>query len=106
MPQSDDTPLVLVVDDDDVFRNRLRHAFTQRNWEAEAAPNGAEAIKVARERSPDLVVVDLRMPGIGGLEVVEELRDIDSSMAIIMLTGYGSIPTAISAMKRDRKSVV
>ena len=100
MSQSEDAPLVLVVDDDDVFRNRLRRAFSHRNWEAEAAPNGAEALKFARERSPDLVVVDLRMPGMGGLELVEELRRIDSSMRIIMLTGYGSIPTAISAVKR------
>ena len=58
------------------------------------------AQRYARERSPDLVLVDLRMPGMGGLEVVEELREIDASMTIIMLTGYGSIPTAISAMKR------
>jgi two-component system response regulator RegA len=100
MSQSEDTPLVLVVDDDDVFRNRLRRAFAQRSWEAEAAPNGDEALKFARERSPDLVVVDLRMPGMGGLDLVEGLRVIDSSMTIIMLTGYGSIPTAISAVKR------
>ncbi|MBV8820540.1 MAG: response regulator [Acidobacteriaceae bacterium] len=100
MPQSDDAPLVLVVDDDEVFRKRLRRAFEERNWDADAAASGAEALKFARERSPDLVVVDLRMPGMGGLDVVEELRRIDSSMAIIMLTGYGSIPTAISAVKR------
>src|SRR6202008_1795275 len=59
-----------------------------------------EALTFAGERSPDLVLVDLRMPGMGGLEVVQELRAIDSSMTIIVLTGYGSIPTAISAMKR------
>src|SRR5215831_6850760 len=100
MSQSEDAPLVLVVDDDDVFRNRLRRAFAQRSWEAEAAPNGEEALKFARERSPDLVVVDLRMPGMGGLDLVDELRRIDSSMRIIMLTGYGSIPTAIAAVKR------
>jgi two-component system response regulator RegA len=100
MSQSDDAPLVLVVDDDDVFRNRLRRAFAQRSWDAEAAPNGAEALKFAQERSPDLVVVDLRMPGMGGLDLVEELRRTDSTMRIIMLTGYGSIPTAIAAVKR------
>ena len=63
-------------------------------------PDGEEALKFARERSPDLVLVDLRMAGMGGLDVVEELRAIDSSMTIIVLTGYGSIPTAISAIKR------
>jgi len=100
MPQSEDAPLVLVVDDDDVFRSRLRRALAQRDWDAEAVSSGEEALKFARERSPDLVVVDLRMPGMSGLDLVEELRVIDSSMTIIMLTGYGSIPTAIAAVKR------
>jgi two-component system response regulator RegA len=100
MPQSEDIPLALVVDDDEVFRNRLCRALTQRNWEAESVPDGEKALKIARDRSPDLVLVDLRMPGKGGLDVVQELRAIDSSMTIIVLTGYGSIPTAISAMKR------
>jgi two-component system, response regulator RegA len=101
MPQpSEDLPLALVVDDDEVFRNRLCRALTLRKWEAEAVPDGQEALKVARDRSPDLVLVDLRMPGRGGLDVVPELRALDSSMTIIVLTGYGSIPTAISAMKK------
>lgn len=100
MLQSEDIPLALVVDDDEVFRNRLCRALAQRNWEAEPVPDGENALNFARERSPDLVLVDLRMPGKGGLDVVQELRAIDSSMTIIVLTGYGSIPTAISAMKR------
>ncbi|MGP0075852.1 MAG: response regulator transcription factor [Bryobacteraceae bacterium] len=101
MPQpSEDLPLALVVDDDEVFRNRLCRALAQRKWEAETAPDGEEALRLARDRSPDLVLVDLRMPGKSGLDVVPELRAIDSSMTIIVLTGYGSIPTAISAMKK------
>ena len=100
MPPSEDLPLALVVDDDEVFRNRLCRALAQRNWEAEGVPDGEAALRFARDRSPDLVLVDLRMPGKGGLDVVHELRAIDSSMTIIVLTGYGSIPTAISAMKR------
>jgi two-component system, response regulator RegA len=100
MPQTEERPLLLVVDDDEVFRNRLCRAFEKRNWEAGAVPNGKDALTFAGERSPDLVLVDLRMPGMGGLEVVQELRAVDSSMTIIVLTGYGSIPTAISAMKR------
>jgi two-component system response regulator RegA len=100
MNPSEELPLALVVDDDEVFRNRLCRALTLRNWEAEAAPDGEAALKFARDRSPDLVLLDLRMPGKSGLEVVPELRAIDSSMTIIVLTGYGSIPTAISAMKK------
>jgi two-component system, response regulator RegA len=100
MSPSEAKPLVLVVDDDEAFRNRLCRAFAQRDWEADSVSNGADALTFARDRSPDLVLVDLRMPGMGGLEVIQELRAIDSSMTIIMLTGYGSIPTAISATKR------
>lgn len=100
MGHSDEKPLALVVDDDEVFRNRLRRALAQRSWEADAVSNGAEAVTFARERSPDLVLIDLRMPGMSGLDVISELRALDSSMTIIVLTGYGSIPTAISAMKR------
>jgi two-component system response regulator RegA len=96
----EDFPLVLVVDDDDVFRNRLCRAFSERSWTADSVSNGNDALKFARDRSPDLVLVDLRMPGMGGLDLVQELRAVDSSMRIVMLTGYGSIPTAISAMKR------
>jgi two-component system, response regulator RegA len=100
MPSFEDLPLALVVDDDEVFRLRLCRALAERNWAAEAAADGEAALKFARDRSPDLVLVDLRMPGMGGLDVVQELRAIDSSTTIIVLTGYGSIPTAISALKR------
>ena len=100
MPPSEELPLALVVDDDEVFRNRLCRALAERKWEAEAVPGCEEALQFARERSPDLVLVDLRMPGRSGLDAVQGLRAIDSSITIIVLTGYGSIPTAISAMKK------
>ena len=100
MLPSEEVPLALVVDDDDIFRNRLCSALATRSWEVEGAANGEAALKVARDRSPDLVLVDLRMPGMGGIEIVEELREIDSSMTIIVLTGYGSIPTTIAALKK------
>ena len=99
MSPSDEKPLALIVDDDEVFRLRLCRAFTKRNWAADTAPDGDSALACARERSPDLVLVDLRMPGKGGLDILQELRAIDTSMIVIVLTGYGSIPTAISAMK-------
>ncbi|MGC9198211.1 MAG: response regulator transcription factor [Acidobacteriaceae bacterium] len=100
MLQSEGSSLALVVDDDEVFRKRLCRALVERKWEASGVASGEEAICFAQESSPDLVLVDLRMPGMGGLDTVQRLRALDSSMAIIVLTGYGSIPTAISAMKR------
>jgi two-component system, response regulator RegA len=98
--ESRETRRVLVVDDDEVFRNRLCRALLERKWEVNAAANGNEAIGIAPDCHPDLVLVDLRMPGMGGIDLVEKLRELNSSMIIIVLTGYGSIPTTISAMKK------
>lgn len=92
-------PAVLVVDDDEVFRNRLCRALASRGWQAEAAADGVAALRLAETLSPDLAVVDLRLPGTGGLEIVRELRCLDETICIIMLTGYGSIATALSAVK-------
>jgi two-component system response regulator RegA len=95
----DNEPVALVVDDDEVFRNRLCRALAGRGWRAEAAANGATAVRLAEALSPDLAVVDLKLPGIGGLEIVRALRGLDGTTCIIMLTGYGSIATALSAIK-------
>ena len=95
----DNEQAALIVDDDEVFRNRLCRAFASRGWQAEAAANSAAALRLAESLSPDLAVVDLRLPSIGGLEIVRDLRRMDETICIIMLTGYGSIPTALSAIK-------
>jgi two-component system response regulator RegA len=89
----------LVVDDDDIFRNRLCRAFAARGWEAIGAPDGASALQLASQSSPDLAVVDLRLPGMSGLDIVQGLRNLDETTCIIMLTGYGSIATALTATK-------
>jgi two-component system response regulator RegA len=89
----------LVVDDDDIFRNRLCRAFVARGWEAIGAADGARALELASQSSPDLAVVDLRLPGMNGLDIVQGLRRLDETTCIIMLTGYGSIATALSATR-------
>lgn len=91
--------VALVIDDDDTFRSRLCRAFTSRGWEALAASDGAQALDLARQSSPDLAVVDLRLPGMSGLDIVQGLRSLDETTCIIMLTGYGSIATAVTATK-------
>jgi two-component system response regulator RegA len=91
--------VALVVDDDDIFRNRLCRAFAARGWEAIGAADGASALELSSQSSPDLAVVDLRLPGMSGLDIVQGLRNLDETTCIIMLTGYGSIATALSATK-------
>lgn len=89
----------LVVDDDDVFRNRLCRALASRGWLAQGAEDAESALRIAAELSPDLAIVDLRIPGQGGLDIVRDLRALDETTCIIMLTGYGSIATALTATR-------
>lgn len=97
--QTDSEPTALIVDDDDILRNRLCKALAARGWSASGAADGVAALETAAASGPELAVVDLRLPGMGGLEIVKALRDLDSTMCIIMLTGYGSIATALTATK-------
>jgi two-component system, response regulator RegA len=90
---------VLVVDDDDVFRTRLGKAFHDRGFDVRTAHSAAEAVRLAQQDSPEFAVVDLRMPGASGLEVIRELHAIDPASVIVMLTGYGSIATAVEAVR-------
>jgi two-component system response regulator RegA len=90
---------ILVVDDDETFRTRLVRAFQARGFEAQGAKDGESAVLLARAESPEYAVVDLRMPGISGLDVVRELKSIDATTNIVVLTGYGSIATALEAVR-------
>jgi two-component system response regulator RegA len=96
---TEDRLSVLIVDDDDVYRNRLCRAFADRGWDAIGATDGAEAVALATEESPDLAIVDLRLPESSGLDIIQSLRRLDETTCIIMLTGYGSIATAVTATK-------
>lgn len=87
------------MDDDDVFHNRLRRAFELRGWEAHVTASGEEALMRARETGPDLAIVDLRIPAESGLVVVKRLRELDATISIVVLTGRGSIATALEAVR-------
>jgi two-component system response regulator RegA len=90
---------ILIVDDDATFRARLARAFTDRGFEVRTASDATSAAALAAEESPELAVVDLRMPGQSGLELAQELLRIDPATKVVVLTGYGSIATAIEAMR-------
>lgn len=93
------SPLYLVVDDDAVFRERLARALRKRGCEVVTAADADEAIASAWRESPERAVVDLRMPGRSGLELVKALKTIDPATQVLVLTGYGSIATAIDAIR-------
>jgi two-component system, response regulator RegA len=91
---------VMIVDDDVTFRARLVSALEKRGIEASGAGSPDEAREVAQRAKPQRAVVDLRMPGGSGLELVSDLLAIDSELEIVVLTGYGSIATALEATRR------
>jgi two-component system response regulator RegA len=92
-------PSILLVDDDERFRSRMARAFEERGYEAQQAEGYDGAIEIAEHESTEYAVIDLRMPGKSGLEVVRELHRIDPATKIVVLTGYGSIATALEAVR-------
>jgi two-component system response regulator RegA len=90
---------VLVVDDDEMFRTRLVRALSNRNLQTAAAGSYDQAVAAAKEFKPDWATIDLRMPGKGGLEVVKTLHSLDPDMVLVVLTGYGTIATAVEAVR-------
>ncbi len=91
---------VLFVDDDVTFRSRLVRAFTERGHVARGADSHAQAMTAVQEWDPEWAVVDLRMPGESGLDVVRDLKAHDPTMKVLVLTGYGSIATAVEAVRQ------
>ena len=90
---------LLIVDDDNPFRERLARAMEKKGFQvtqAEGVKKGIETIKI---KKPAFAVVDLRLNDGNGLEVVKEIQNSNSESRIIMLTGYGNIPTAVAAIK-------
>ena len=96
---SEASPSILLVDDDAVFVERLARAFRDRGYDVRTARDCDAAVLLARDESPELSVIDLRMPGRSGLELVRELTAIDPATKVVVLTGYGSIATAVEAIR-------
>ena len=92
-------PSILVVDDDDVLCTRLARAFAERGFLARSATDCDDALRLAQQDPPELAVVDLKMPGCSGLSLISALKELDPETRVVVLTGYGSIASAIDAMR-------
>ena len=90
---------MLVVDDDQAFRNRLVRALQERHYTVMAAEDATHAKSLAQLHHPDRAVIDMRMPGPSGLQLIRALHAIDDEMDVVVLTGFGSIATAKEALR-------
>ena len=90
---------LLIVDDDNPFRERLARAMEKKGFTVSQAQGVKVGIEAVKSKKPAFAVVDLRLGDGNGLEVVKEIQTSNASSRIIMLTGYGNIPTAVAAIK-------
>lgn len=90
---------IMIVDDDDVLRNRLEKSFLRRGLVVYVASNFEEAISTAQLHQPTRAVLDLKMPGKSGLELLRSIGEISPQTDCVILTGYGSITNAVEAVK-------
>ncbi|MCE9573465.1 MAG: response regulator [Deltaproteobacteria bacterium] len=95
---------ILIVDDDDRLRERLGQALVERGYHTLTAANHADALLLARQQLIDRAIVDLRMPGPHGLVVVQDLIALHADIEIVVVTGYGSIATAVEAIRRGARN--
>ena len=97
---SDTEPIdLLVVDDDPDFRSTIVRRFLRRGYHVEEAANGEESLGLCERRQFDVMILDMVMPGLSGIEVLEKLKQNHSECEVIMLTGQGTIDVAVQAMK-------
>lgn len=99
MNDQDYRPSLLLVDDDTAFCYVLAQALTKRGYTVRTAHNADDGFRLAQEESPEYAVVDLKMPGSSGLDLVKRLHELDPNICIVILTGYASIATAVEAIK-------
>ncbi|MBI5664683.1 MAG: response regulator [Nitrospirae bacterium] len=90
---------ILIIDDDKDMRSVLSDLVRSGGYEVFSAGNGKIALKEVSIHSPDLILLDIRLPGIDGMTLLERIKGIDRSIIIIMLTGHGDIKDAVKAIK-------
>jgi DNA-binding NtrC family response regulator len=90
---------VLVVDDEALYRDTLCKVLARRGFQVGTAASGEEALQLAAQRSWDVMVLDLKMPGLDGLATLEMVRRVSSATEVIMLTGHGSVDAGVRAMR-------
>lgn len=92
-------PNILVVEDKDSMRSMLSETLLQEGYRVDTAEAGQKAVDLVRNKSYDLVLTDLRMPELSGLDILREVKQVDTETSVIVMTAFGTIEDAVSAMK-------
>ncbi|MDR4505496.1 MAG: sigma-54 dependent transcriptional regulator [Candidatus Scalindua sp.] len=92
-------PVILVVDDEETIRSCLKEALEGEGYKVYIEENGKNSLSLIKRVVPDLVLVDLKMPGMNGIDLLREVKSLDRNILVILLTGHGSVDTAVTAIK-------
>lgn len=92
-------PLILIVEDEKILADSMALYLERHAYATAVAYAGEESLQLAEENSPEVMVVDIHLPGIDGLEVLRRIREASPSTEVVMITAYASITTAVEAMK-------
>ncbi|NQT18398.1 MAG: hybrid sensor histidine kinase/response regulator [Planctomycetes bacterium] len=92
--------LALVIDDEESMRDSCRQVLEKAEWQVITAPDGAAGYRLYRECAPDIVFIDLKMPGLSGMDLLSRIAAEDPSVATIVITGYATVESAVEAMKQ------
>lgn len=90
---------ILIVDDNEVLRFTLTELLEESGFECNAVAEGIAALEEVKKNTYDLVILDLRLPGMNGLEILKKIKELNSQIPVIMLTAFGEIKTAVEAIK-------
>ena len=90
---------ILIVDDEKDFCTVLSDSLSQDRYRVVTAFNGKTALQIAKKEKPDLMLLDIKMPGMDGIEVLRKIKKMKKEIAVIMFTAYGTLETARKAMK-------
>jgi DNA-binding NtrC family response regulator len=92
-------PRILIVDDEAAMRESLKDWLMEDGYEVNSAESGEVAVKMAAERNWDIVLLDLKMPGMDGIETLKRIKEINPDAEVLMMTAYAAVDTAVQAMK-------
>ena len=95
----DTKPNLLIVDDELIVRDSLGKWFREENYEITTADSASAALAALAERHFDLALVDIKMPGTDGIELQRRMKDVDPDLIVIIMTGYASVETAVTALR-------
>ena len=93
-------PRILVIDDESAIRNSLKMTLEYEGYDCVLAATGPEGLTLLEREAPDLVLLDVKMPGMDGLEVLERIRAANETVPVVVVSGHGTISTAVDATKK------